>query len=176
MQYLELIFVKVGPARDVTSGGMERFCAWMIRALAALSLALSGAASAMPLMHGAGLTQIEICADGQASTIMLDRDGNPVEPAVECPDCPVCGTAPAALLQSPLQVLTQSFDATRALAGLTAVSALPRRHPVPQPRGPPPVDHGAIDLALAAATGAAPQGWVFGPCQPNGQPITVALT
>ncbi|WP_373027968.1 hypothetical protein [Sulfitobacter sp.] len=83
---------------------------------------------------------MEICADGVAKTVLFDADGNPVEPAANCPECLTCCRAigslvpvscPANASFATIEILLEHLSAQQPLTN--------RRHSFPAPRGPPVV-------------------------------------
>lgn len=89
---------------------------------------------------GEAVFMVELCADGGATTIQMDADGNPVEPASNCPECLTCCQAVAAIVRVTCPALPPIVFAE------TVPNHLPARFPVSSkrhifaaPRGPPAV-------------------------------------
>lgn len=87
-----------------------------------------------------GVVAVVICADGAAQTILLDRNGNPVEPAHCLPElCSACLSPP--LLENASQpAMAPRRVASRRMSFLDETVAVIARRPAsdPRPRGPPP--------------------------------------
>lgn len=85
----------------------------------------------------AGLTQIEICADGAAAMLMVDARGNPVDAQHPCPDCLACQatgpaeTAGALHFAAVILSLTRPMPPVVDAAGLTQIPATARDPPLP---------------------------------------------
>lgn len=81
---------------------------------------------------------MEICADGVAKTVLIDPDGNPVEPAASCPECLDCCQAIGTLVPRNCLVNLSFADVEMVLQHLSpqAPSTI-KRHILPAPRGPP---------------------------------------
>lgn len=87
---------------------------------------------------GGGVFSMEICADGVAKTVLFDADGNPVEPAANCPECLTCCQAIGSLVPESCRVTLSSITAEMVLMHLAAQNKIPnKRHIFPAPRAPP---------------------------------------
>jgi len=98
---------------------------------------------------------MEICADGAVTTISVDAQGNPVEPAQTCPDCLTCCHATAAPTPSNCSAVPSfALLDIEALTPMIQDPVLNTRYTFPVPRGPPAVHS---DMAfLPGSRGAAP--------------------
>lgn len=104
-----------------------------------------GTGAAMPGHLAAALAgpleQVVICAQGQASTVWLDAEGNEHPAPQDCRDCPICH--PPALTDNPPPDLPA---AVKQWQRSDVILAAPQRfgtdRPVPVlPRGPPSPSH-----------------------------------
>ncbi|WP_432616741.1 DUF2946 family protein [Albidovulum sp.] len=127
------------------AGSIHRLC---IAILVALSLMVSGVASAMPLSKAPGGTAFVICAETGSSTIYLDRSGNPVAPMKNCGTCPHC-LLPTALLTPPsaeVPARCAIWESAQIRAAEATLPARPRLRP--ETRGPPPAACERLDMAF----------------------------
>lgn len=115
----------------------------LLRPLTALLLALALVVAAMSQSAMAGrmigVSTVEICADvsGEA-TVLLDRQGNPVDPA---PDCPICLATHLALATPPVEpIRLPTLAATTVIWALTApqIPTTPTQT-LPPARAPPTI-------------------------------------
>ncbi|MBU2867993.1 hypothetical protein [Pacificibacter marinus] len=89
---------------------------------------------------GGAVFSIEICADGGAKTVLFDANGNPVEPAANCPECLTCCQAIGSLVPENDTVSPSFTTVEMLLRQLCAPNPIPsKRHMLPAPRGPPAV-------------------------------------
>lgn len=130
-----MIFIKEHPPETGQTATMLRVLHSLSCALLALALVLAG--PGVP-RAAEGATMLVICAGESTSTVWLDRDGNPVDPAAQRHNCPDCLTFD--LPPSP----TMTPAVSRVPSGLAARTSLPgdlRAEPIahlrPDPRGPP---------------------------------------
>lgn len=83
---------------------------------------------------------MEICADGVAKTVLFDADGNPVEPAANCPECLICCQVIGSLVPESCPANPSFATIEIPLEHLSAQQPLTKkRHVFPAPRGPPVV-------------------------------------
>lgn len=105
--------------------------------LLSLALALYGAALATPASASGPLTELVICGEGGAQTIVLDAAGNPAKPARECCKCLNCLAAIDAFVpQQPFALSAPDF-AFRKDVPANGRIVCPDRALHPMPRGPP---------------------------------------
>ena len=81
---------------------------------------------------------VEICGDGEVVSILIDVDGNPVEPSQNCPECLAC--CHVAVFQTPaicraaIYTVLMTIAADQSMAKHTIPN---KRNILPAPRGPP---------------------------------------
>lgn len=113
----------------------------LMRALLALSmslaLALYGAALATPAAASGPLTELVICGDDGAETILLDVTGNPAKPARECCKCQSCLAAVDAFVPQQAFALTAPDLSSHTVTFGAGRVVCPDRALYPMPRGPP---------------------------------------
>lgn len=117
---------------------MRRLFHALLCLLLTLAFVLSGALRSDAALGG--VTEMVICGDGGATTILLDAQGNPVE-GKRCCDCVKCLPS-LTFLPEPAVVLRAApvrfVRLGRVLSGVTAVR---RQHLRPVARGPPQAWH-----------------------------------
>lgn len=59
----------------------------LLTVLLCLTLLATSVTQAIARGQMAGGQMVQLCAGGEAVTVMLDVQGNPVDPASPCPDC-----------------------------------------------------------------------------------------
>ncbi len=96
---------------------------------------------------GGAVFSMEICANGAATTILVDADGNPVEPSQDCANCLTCchaagATSPASCGAAPSFVLLDIETPNPTVQN----PILNTRYKFPAPRGPPAVHLAILDL------------------------------
>ncbi|TXI02154.1 MAG: hypothetical protein E6Q73_06170 [Pseudorhodobacter sp.] len=122
---------------------MDRLFPRLILVLAALAMALAGAARAMPLQHRAGVMLVEICGEGGVQRIALDQNGEPVSSQRDCQDCPACLSVPSVALTDAARVAAPVMPYNLLWLAPERFVPAARRYLSPQSRGPPPVGHEA---------------------------------
>jgi hypothetical protein len=107
----------------------------LIAVLSILSTGLSGVRGMGPAQ--AGTIEMVICAGGGEAVITLDGAGNPVDPAMTCPECPQC-LLPAVALPSATGGASAPVAAARQVhVHLMTAPILARACPVHRARAPP---------------------------------------
>ncbi|MEH6829447.1 MAG: hypothetical protein V7661_01285 [Sulfitobacter sp.] len=92
----------------------------------------------MAQANGGAVFSMEICADGVAKTVLFDADGNPVEPAANCPECLTCCQVIGSHVSENCMATPSSITVEMVLEQLSALNTTPiKRHTFPAPRGPP---------------------------------------
>lgn len=109
--------------------------------LVALCLAFYGPFGMARASDGSVISMV-ICADGVAQTVLIDADGNPVDPVQTCPDCLTCCHATGVL---PPQIGGVAASFARLIGDIATPPApdpfLTTRNLLPAPRGPPALTH-----------------------------------
>ena len=103
-----LTFVKaIGPDRRYHAPMLHRTMPLALSVLLALALVAGGMARGLAqpgaMTFTAGLTEMVICADGEAATVLVDARGNVIDPDQPCLEhhCDQCLLAGAVALVSP---------------------------------------------------------------------------
>ncbi len=118
---------------------MKNVCTILLGLLLAACLTLYGPFSTA-MAGGSAAFSMEICADGVAKTVLIDADGNPVEPDQVCAKCLTCCQATGALIPvicaaaPSFVLLDMNVDNPSAQDPV-----LTKRNIHPAPRGPPVV-------------------------------------
>ena len=107
--------------------------------LIALLLILSTGLSGVRVMGSAqaGTIQMVICAEGGEAVITLDGEGNPVDPAMTCADCPHCLLPVVALPGGTGGAPVPAVAVRQARLHLMTAPILARACPVHRARAPP---------------------------------------
>ena len=104
--------------------------------LLSVCLTLYGPFSVAPA-KGVTVFSMEICADGVAKTVSFDVDGNPVDPAQNCPECLRCCQAVGNLTSTIFSAVPSFALLDSSADSLVAWNpVLNKRHLYPAPRGP----------------------------------------
>jgi hypothetical protein len=76
---------------------------------------------------------VQICADGQAISVMLDANGNPVDASQHCPDClAVTGDLPPTMLelgQPSVRWIRMTMPTAALIVGCATIKATARGPP-----------------------------------------------
>lgn len=114
----------------------------LFQALLCLSLTLAFVLSGALRSDAAlgGVTEMVICGEGGASTILLDAQGNPVD-GKRCCDCVKCLPVLTFLPEPAVVVRPAPVGFVRLTTPQPGVTAVRRQHLRPMPRGPPLASH-----------------------------------
>lgn len=132
-----MIDIKVPPTQPAyTQYEMRRVNSFFLVLLLALSLAVSGVASATAPAKAEGVTLL-LCADGREFTVTLDATGNPVPAHRAHGLCSDCVVAAEAVMPGVAVALGATTFALCPAIAVVAAAPVDRRHLRPEPRGPP---------------------------------------
>lgn len=116
---------------------MKNLCSLLFGLLLTVCLTFYGNFS-MAMAGGSAVFSVEICADGVTKNVLIDADGNPVQPAQDCPECLRCcqasGGETPTFCTAALSFVLLDMEAD----GPSAQDPiLNKRNILPVPRGPP---------------------------------------
>lgn len=144
MPRFRLTFVKAtGPTRRYQAPMLHRTMPLALSVLLALALVVGGMARGLAqpgaMTFTAGLTSMVICADGGESTVLVDAQGNVIDPDQPClaQHCSQCLLAGAVALASPDFAPEARRPAARPTQPEPMLVTLTRRPLRTVARGPP---------------------------------------
>jgi hypothetical protein len=125
---------------------MRNVCTLLCGLMLSVCLSLYGPSGMAKASEGVEFSMV-ICADGVAKTVVFDADGNPVEPAQNCPECLRCCQVIGALDAG---ISSGTPSCSQLAIGVDCPLAqnpiLNKRNIFPAPRGPPAVRFSMLNM------------------------------